>query len=248
MSEYLITDKLHNKRIFSPQELSEIHIPDDDPVAKIGIILPESEMIFSNTDNSEIEVVKIPVGDSGFQAVSPLRLDVELITVEGDRLGFIPYSDEIVEYEGVKPLSGEVLISNKTPQISLPQEAKENVGRILRNYLGLVEADYSTSAYFELLAKDESLEELSLRVPIRAKLGRKAIFDLVRSNNVQTDLSADSIVFMSKQEFDDISPVINGIDELIQKRSSRNARQIGSLANFGIKKFNDNNSNQGVGI
>lgn len=232
MSEYLnVTDELHNKYIRFSHEISKMPIPESDPVTKMCIILPESNisnsMIGGAIDNDGVGVIKFPIGDVEQAGLSPIGLDIDLVTADGVKIGFEPYSDDIILPEGVKPIGGDIIIPNQD-QISIRVEMKNNVNRLLGNYLGFEESDYSINSGFELLAEDDSRKGLRFIMHVRS-IGYQAIIDKIRDKNIQKDLTEEKIVILNQNELDGSS------DDNVKKLGSHGLSSLGYA--LGISKI-----------
>lgn len=184
---------------------------------KMNIILPDSYVngnpLEDVENHDEIEIFKVPFSRIDLPSVD---LRINLRTADNVELGEITYGDELILSDGVVPIGGDIIIPNQE-QISLTDQIYQNTHALLLNKLGLDESEYIDGACFELLAHDESLENLTVGVSVRTRRKYLELIDWIKNTEVEKDLSEDRIAIINQSEYD-------------KNLQAKNSRTIGQFA------------------
>jgi len=204
MSEYLdVTKSLRCKNIYDPLEIKpESDNESEVKYSKIHLIVPELyEVNDGNVELGEPDIIRVPYGELPID-LSTVDLCVGVTTVNNVELAVKYYSDNVIDQSGIMPVGGDLVIRSGE-QISLNCEIENNIKLQMQNKFGLRddEYDYLFNDY-NLYAKADSLDDLTIGVKVRSKLNYDDILRRVDDRSCPHDLLPENIVALSQESIE----------------------------------------------
>lgn len=193
-----------NKNIYTLRNPSDGPIPESGPTM-INIKLPDSYINGDIPDDDvyqdRIEITKVPFSKSELD-LSTVDLLVNVVTADGAELLQVPYGDDVIKSEGPVPISGDIIIPDQE-QISLPDQIRKNMDKLMLNKLGLKDGDYLEWNYYNLFAKDESCKDLTIGVSVRTRRTYLQLMEYINNPDIESDLSEDRIEVLNRKELEE---------------------------------------------